>query len=223
MPIDYKKYPQPGKFRHHVSAHNYLPIANLKFIPDNYPPKIEKCNWVELFVNANPPDILDLGCGKGKFLIALGEQFPEKNILGIDVRDTPISWINSIVDGEQIPNVRALYYSLANGLGFIESGSIEKIFYLFPDPWVKKKHYRRRAFSTPMLDEIYRTLGSEGIFYLATDVEEVHDYHVKELTKYDKFNFKQVDRDEWNYPFTNKESFCLEKKIEIFRLICTKK
>ena len=127
------------------------------------------------------------------------------------------------VDGEKIPNCRGLHYTMANALPFIESESIDEIFYLFPDPWPKRRHYRRRAFGQPFLEECFRVLKPGAKLYLATDVDYVHDYQTKELAKFGKFSLNELhDRSQWNYPKTNKENFCVRKNIPVFRLICSK-
>ena len=72
----------------------------------------------------------DIGCGMGKFTIEFALANPEFNVLGLELRKRAVEWINTVIDSEKIPNVRALWYSVVNGLDFIESSSIEKIFYL---------------------------------------------------------------------------------------------
>jgi len=102
--------------------------------------------------------MLDIGCGLGRFLLEISLINSDKNILGFEVRQSAVEWIQGVVQGELLRNVEALWYSAVNGLGFIEAGSIEKVFYFFPDPWVKKKHYKRRAFSVELLKEIHRKI-----------------------------------------------------------------
>ena len=223
IPINYKKYPFIAKIRHHVSANNYLPITDLNIMPDNYPIPVKELDWSNVFENAKPANVLDIGCGKGVFLISYALEHPESNVLGIEIRTEAVEWINLVVDGEKIPNCRGLHYTMANALPFIESNSIDSIFYLFPDPWPKRRHFRRRAFGQSFLEECFRVLKPSAKLYLATDVDYVHDYQKKELAKFGKFAVTELsDRSEWNFPNTNKENFCVRKNIPVFRLICSK-
>lgn len=223
IPINYKKYPFIAKIRHHVSSNNYMPISELSIMPENYPEPIKELDWAKTFGNSNAANILDIGCGKGVFLISYALENPDSNILGIEIRSEAVEWINQVVDGEEIPNCRAIYYTMANGLPFIESNTIEKVFYLFPDPWPKRRHFRRRAFGLPFLEEVYRVLKPGGALHLATDVDYVHEYHNKVLNSFGKFEVRELaDRTEWNFPNTNKENFCVRKNIPVFRLICGK-
>ncbi len=223
IPINYQKYPFIAKIRHHVSSNNYLPINELNLLPENYPTPIKEINWNEVFINRKKANILDVGCGKGVFLISYALENPRDNILGIEIRTEAVDWINGVVNGEHIENCKALYYTVANGLPFVEENSIDKVFYLFPDPWPKRRHFRRRVFSINFLDEIYRVLKPDGKLYIATDVDYVNDFHIKTLNSFGKFSLKQnINAEEWNFPTTNKENFCIKKNIHIFKLICNK-
>lgn len=222
--IDFTKYPLPKRMRHHTSPNVYLPATELKMLPDGYPELIEKLDWSEHFANSKPPTVLDIGCGRAKFLFELSEREIEENLLGIEVRPAPVEWLRNILDNENIPNMSVLRYSVANGLPFIADSSIKKAFYLFPDPWQKKKHVKRRAFNIAFLDEIFRILKDDGRLHLATDVEEIHLYHLETLSEFAKFDVKLVENDsEWDFPVTNKEKFCRLKDIPFYRLICSKK
>jgi len=201
-----------------------MPWAELKEKPNSYPPLIEKIDWSIHFLNGNPPQILDVGCGKGKLLLDCSELSPKQNFLGIEVRKIATDWLGNVIKGEAIPNCSVIWYSVVNGLHFIESGCIESIYYLFPDPWPKKKHHKRRAFNNEVISEFHRVLDITGKLYLATDVPEVHEYHLELLEETGLFTYSEIQNDEdWGLPITNKESFCRKKDIPFYRLICLRK
>lgn len=223
MFFDRMKYPFETKIRHHISAHNYLPISEVQFIPDNYPPIYENVDWNELFENGKKPTMLDIGCGKGLFLLQYAYENPEINCLGIEIREYPVEWIKKVIIGEKLKNCNALRYGVLNGLHFIDSDSIDNMFYLFPDPWPKRKHEKRRAFNMNFVEDIYSKIKVGGTLWLATDVPEVAEYEIGLLNKFGKFQINELkSRDEWNFPTTNKENFCIEKKIEVHRYRCEK-
>ncbi len=221
LKIDFEKYPFPRRFRHHTNPNFYFPAKDLKILPESYPPLYEKIDWSKHFGNGLPPDELDIGCGKGIFLLRRAYEKNDKNILGIELRKTPAAWIKTVIEGEKFENCAVLWYSAANGLPFIDNESIENAFYLFPDPWPKKKHIRRRAFNADFLSEIDRILKPQGCLFLATDVPDVHRYHLKILEEYGKFDYKEVEC--WDIPITNKETFCIKKNIPVSRLTARKK
>lgn len=219
MKIDPLKYPLPSRFRHHSSPNLYLPLSELKTVPDYYPPLIKEVNWGDYYQNGNPPDVLDIGCGKGQFLLDFAELNPQLNILGIELRKGPVEWLKQIIKGENIPNAAVIWYSVVNGLEFIKNETISKVFYLFPDPWFKKKHHKRRAFTENFLENIYNKLKPNGELYLATDVSAINDYHLEKLNSTAKFRYEIINNDsDWQLSRTNKELFCIRKNIEYYRL-----
>ncbi len=223
MEIDNNKYPLPKRMRHHTAPNLYFPLAELKDKSGYYPPVFEKMDWKTLFYDAMAPKNLDIGCGKGIFLLNYAYEHPDSNILGIEIRRPVVGWINEVARGENISNCAALWYSVVNGLHFIDSSSIDNIFYLFPDPWPKTKHLKRRAYNPDFLSEVQRILSDNGRLYLATDVQEVHDYHQKLLKENGSFDWRQVEREEWDLPVTNKERFCFEVGLPVYRIIAGRK
>lgn len=223
-PVNYKKYPVP-RIRHHARPHVYLPLSTHRAELSYYPPLIETQNWQELFTDGKPPAMLDVGCGMGHFLIEFALNNPEKNIFGLEVRKSAVEWIDGVIKAENIGNASAIWFSVVNGLPFVEAESIEKIFYFFPDPWVKKRHYKRRAFTPALLEEFARMLKPDGTLYLMTDVPEVDEYQQEILRENGIFDFQYVENEElWDIDVrTNQEKFCLKKSIPYIRIKAVKK
>lgn len=220
--IDYTKYPVP-RLRHHANPTLYLPEREHHVRLQHYPPRIQTVDWNTLFANGQAPTYLDVGAGMGKFLMETALHTPTVNILGIELRKTAVEWVQSVISGERIPNAALLWYSVVNGMPFIESNSINTIFYFFPDPWLKKKHYKRRAFSPALLDEFARVLRAQGTLYLMTDVPEVDEYQQDVLREHARFHCRAVEcEDEWPLAVrTDQERFSLKKNIPYVRRICT--
>ena len=220
-PIDLTKYPIP-RVRHHVSPQVYLPETQQHIRPAWYPPVIESLDWGRIFRNGAPPRVLDIGCGRGGFLLEHALHVPDVNILGLEVREVLVDWINSVIDGENVPNARALWYTVANGLQWIDSGSIDYAVYLFPDPWPKKRHHKRRLFSSVFLDELQRILVPQGKLFLATDVEEVDAYQRSVIAHHGRFTISDLDNASWPFPFTtDQQRFCHRKHIPYKLMVAT--
>jgi tRNA (guanine-N7-)-methyltransferase len=219
------KYPFPEKRpRHHVAPYLYIPFNKLKVIPDNYPKPISEISWSDVFINGNKPDFLDIGSGRGKFLIEFAIEHPLQNILGIEIRKYCVDWLIEVIKGERIENAGILWYNVLNGLNFIENFSLEAIFYLFPDPWPKARHLKRRAMNLELLSELYLKLRTGGKIYFATDLFEIHEYHIELLQSSSNFEMEILtDNFDWGLPKTNKELSCLRCGIPYYRIIATKK
>jgi len=155
--IDFRKYPIP-RVRHHVNPQVYLPATQAQVDLSWYPPTIETPTWKTWFANGLPASVLDIGSGRGGFLIDHALTYPDVNILGLEVRGILVDWTNDVIDGERIGNARAVWYSLANGLAWIADESITYATYLFPDPWPKARHAKRRFVNRAMLPVVARVL-----------------------------------------------------------------
>lgn len=221
--IDWRKYPYP-RIRHHTNPQVYLPRAQLRVVPPNYPPLIEVLEWSAVFANGGAPTALDIGCGMGRFLLEYAWNHPAENILGLEVRKPAVEWIARVIVGEGIPNAAAVWYSVANGLGFLQSKSLRIVTYFFPDPWFKKRHAKRRAFTSVLVQEIWRVLEEGGALYLMTDVTTVDEYQREILQQHGGFLIEEIlNEDEWFRERTDHECFCRSKGIPYVRLRCIKR
>ncbi len=229
--IDYKKYPRP-RSRHHVSPNQYMARERIGIEPRYYPPLYPThpaMSWHEHFANGSAPQFVDIGCGMGKFLLETALATPEKNVLGLEVREYAVRWIQSVIEGERLGgrlgNAQALWYSVPNGLGFLETGSVEKIFYFFPDPWFKKRHQFKRAFTPEFVQECARVLRADGTLYLMTDVPEVDVAQREILDKQGLFTVEEPSNNAaWSLSVqTDQEVFSLKKNIPYTRAMCRKK
>ena len=216
--IDWSKYPLP-RVRHHVNSQAYLPASQHHVLQEWYPPVRNSAEWDIWFQNGCQADVLDIGCGRGAFLLRHALAFPELHILGLEVRHILTTWINNVVLGENLKNARAEWYSMANGLDWIAPSSVQYAVYLFPDPWPKQRHNKRRAFSAEFLAMLHRVLVPGGRLWLATDRPEVDDFQRKVLAGSDLFTVSpHLTDDEWPFPFTtDQQMFCQSKDIPYAR------
>lgn len=217
------RYPQP-RIRHHTNPQVYLPLAQLHIIPPNYPPLIERLAWAEVFANAQLPSVLDIGCGMGRFLLEYALNHPSDNILGLEVRKPAVEWLANVLRSEGIGNAAVRWYSVANGLSFVEDNTMTAVTYFFPDPWFKKRHAKRRAFTPALLKEIHRVLRCDGTLYLMTDVLAVDQYQREIIAAHGGFSIEEVyEDDHWFAERSDHELFCRLRGIPYVRVRCRKR
>jgi tRNA (guanine-N7-)-methyltransferase len=114
---------------------------------------------------------VDLGCGDGSFLCALAQRTPEKNFLGIERLLGRIRSATCKV--ARIGNVRLLRMESSYVVGYLlPPRSVETFYLLFPDPWPKRRHWRRRIVTEDFLSAIGQALVENGTFRIATDQRE---------------------------------------------------
>ncbi len=166
----------------------------------------KKLSFTDIFGNNNPVEV-DIGCGKGRFLIARASQFPEINFLGIErMRSRQIN-VNKKINLNNLKNVYLsgleASYVVENQ---IEPDSVSVYYIFFPDPWPKRRHHRRRLFTESFLNSIYNTLIVNGRVNIATDHLEYFDVIYKILSGDSRFNevetFEPQDHERTGFELT---------------------
>ncbi|MCE9616406.1 MAG: tRNA (guanosine(46)-N7)-methyltransferase TrmB [Lentisphaerae bacterium] len=123
----------------------------------------------ECFPTAQPMEV-DLGCGKGRFLLARAAGHPDRNFLGVDRLLVRLRKVDRRIVRRGLPNVRLLRIESAYALTHLIPPQSVTVFYVFfPDPWPKRRHHPRRLFSTTFLASVRRTLVNGGVIHTATD------------------------------------------------------
>ena len=111
---------------------------------------------------------VDLGCGDGSFLCALAQRLPDKNFLGIERLSGRVR--SSARKAASLDNVRLLQMESSYAVRYLlPAESVETFYLLFPDPWPKRRHHRRRLVKPDFLNSIHTALRRDGVIYIATD------------------------------------------------------
>ncbi|MCX7591808.1 MAG: tRNA (guanosine(46)-N7)-methyltransferase TrmB [Kiritimatiellae bacterium] len=128
---------------------------------------------LEEYFDLNQPLEVDIGCGKGSFLIARARAHPSINYLGIDRKLSRIRKVCRKIGAQGLRNVRILHAEAAYAVGhLLPPGSVSTFYALFPDPWPKRRHHRRRLFCEAFVSAIYSRLVPGGVIHIATDHAE---------------------------------------------------
>ena len=136
----------------------------VELVPETYPAPLD---LLAIFGRAAPLQV-DLGCGDGSLLCELAQRNPGENFLGFDKMAGRVE--KTCRKTATLHNVRVLNVEIAYAVHFLlPQQSVKQFYLLFPDPWPKRRHHRRRLFTTDFLDSIHRALVSDGTFHIATD------------------------------------------------------
>lgn len=128
--------------------------------------------WPDLFGNANPVEI-EVGFGKGLFLLNAGKSRPDINFFGVEIVRKCQLWTATRVALDKLSNVKLACGDARPLLrDRIPENSVQAMHVYFPDPWWKKRHFKRRLFTDEFAAIVGKVLRPGGCFHIVTDVEE---------------------------------------------------
>lgn len=135
--------------------------------------------WDTLFDPAKPVDV-DIGCGKGRFIIARAKTNPDVQFLGIERQLDRVRRVNRKAVREGLANVRVLRLEAAYTLAWLlPENRVRTFFLFFPDPWPKKRHHKRRLVGDNFPDIVHSRLITGGVLQMATDHLPYHEEMVR--------------------------------------------
>jgi len=144
----------------------YAQADDIRIIPDDWTSPLQPA---ELY--ANPASLeVDVGCGKGRFLVARAGAHPEVNFLGIDRMLRRVRKVCGKVARAALTNVRLLRCESQYAIEYLLApGSVSAFYVFFPDPWPKRRHRKRRMFKDQFINAIAAALTPGGLIHVATD------------------------------------------------------
>ncbi|RIJ48786.1 tRNA (guanosine(46)-N7)-methyltransferase TrmB [Maribellus luteus] len=157
-----------------------------------------KGKWGKEFFKNENPLILELGCGKGEYTVALAEKNPGVNYMGVDIKGARL-WRGAKLAKEQgLTNVGFLRANIEQITQFYGASEVAEIWLTFPDPQMEKT--RKRLTSTTFLNKYREFLKPGGIIHLKTDSNFQYNY-TRELVKLNKFEILAETDDvyEWEH------------------------
>lgn len=150
-----------------------------------------KGKWAEVFGNTNPIYI-EIGMGKGQFILALAKQNPDINYIGIERYSSVLLRATEKFDEEcakeeKIENLRFVCMDATEIEEVFAREEVAKIYLNFSDPWPKKRHARRRLTSKEFFARYDKVLKKDGVVEFKTDNKELF-----------AFSLEQVEEAGWN-------------------------
>ena len=186
----------------------------------------------EMFGDSKSNLHLDIGCAAGEFLFDLALVNTSWNYLGIEIREKLVKNAKLKVLEREIKNLYFLFGNANNILNDVQSKFIIKnlksISFNFPDPWFKKRHYKRRIIQPELINNFANLLQKGTLIFTKTDVKDLFDYMDYTITN--NFHFQIMDKKIFNYSEsynpnkfkTNREKYAIVNQLEIFERIYIK-
>jgi tRNA (guanine-N7-)-methyltransferase len=140
-----------------------------------------KGKWKQEVFKNDHPLVLELGCGKGEYTVALGKHYPEKNFIGIDIKSNRM-WRGALTAKEQgITNAGFIRMIINKIAEVFDKAEVDEIWITFPDPFPKDRHAKHRL-TSPNFIKLYReVLKPGGIINFKTDDTPLFEYSLEVL------------------------------------------
>lgn len=167
-------------------------------------PEGQRGKWLSLFGNSNPIEI-EIGMGKGQFLLNMAKTHPDINYIGIERYSSVLLRAVERLDSEEFEDLNNLRFVCmdARDVGEVFSpGEIARIYLNFSDPWPKARHARRRLTSREFLSRYEQILPPGGEIEFKTDNTELFRFSMEEITEagwqLEKYTYDLHHNDEMN-------------------------
>lgn len=149
---------------------------------------------------------LEIGSGKGDFLIQMATKYPELTFIGVEKNVTCAGITAKKISESGLTNTKIIFEDAINVLPNLNSGSVKTIFLNFSDPWPKKRHHKRRLTSNIFLDNYYRVLAKGGELIFKTDNIDLFNDSLEYFTE-SKFKLISISN---NYDGKDEFDACTE-------------
>ncbi|RMZ51092.1 tRNA (guanosine(46)-N7)-methyltransferase TrmB [Flavobacteriaceae bacterium PRS1] len=161
------------RFKENETFANVFQPTRKELVNQNY---ALKGNWNATYFKNSNPLVLELGCGKGEYSVALAQKYPNKNFIGIDIKGARFWRGAKTAIEKNIPNVAFIRTQIELIDCIFAENEIDEIWITFPDPQIKYKRTKHRMTNSVFLQKYKKILKKEGIVNLKTDSEFMHGY-----------------------------------------------
>ncbi|MBW4524375.1 MAG: tRNA (guanosine(46)-N7)-methyltransferase TrmB [Phormidium tanganyikae FI6-MK23] len=134
-------------------------------------------DWSQVFADSSRPLHLDIGCGRGVFLLKMAEQEPDWNYLGLEIREPIVNQALEWRDEAGLKNLHYIFCNVSNSLhpilASLKPGTLARVSIQFPDPWFKRKHQKRRVVQPEVVATLAEFMNPGAIVFLQSDILDV--------------------------------------------------
>lgn len=139
-----------------------------------------KGKWHSIFGNEHPIHI-EIGMGKGKFIMTLAKQNPQINYVGIEKYSSVLLRGLQKLEEEPLDNIRFIRMDAENICEMFDRDEVEHIYLNFSDPWPKDRHAKRRLTSRQFFALYHQILKNDGVVEFKTDNASLFDFSLEEV------------------------------------------
>ncbi len=156
--------------------------------------------------------VIEIGYGGGEHLARKATEEPGTGFIGCEVFTGGIGKMVQAIDAQAIENVRLFTDDALKLLIVLPDASIDAVYLLYPDPWPKTRHHKRRFVSPVTLKELARVIRPGGTFFFASDIEDYADWTLAHIVRTPEFAFEPQAPASWHQPYPGWQPTRYEQK-----------
>jgi tRNA (guanine-N7-)-methyltransferase len=156
--------------------------------------------------------IVEIGYGGGEHLALEASRHPQTGFIGCEVFTGGIGKMVQAIAGQGLRNVRLFTDDAFKLLMALPDASLDEVYLLYPDPWPKTRHHKRRFVSPTTLAELARVIRPGGQFHFATDIEDYANWTLAHIVRAPSFSFMPERPGSWHEPYPGWEPTRYEQK-----------
>jgi len=150
---------------------------------------------------AGEPVRLEIGFGGGEHLAHQAQLHPDIAFIGAEPFVNGIAKLLAFIEANGLRNISVHAGDVRELFDLLPAQSLERIYLLYPDPWPKARHHRRRLVSQENLGHFHRLLKPGGLFLFASDIEHYVQWTLFEMRKAQGFTWLAATAADWREPF----------------------
>ncbi len=185
----------------------------------------EDIDFNDVYINRQPL-MLEIGCGKGGFLLELARRNPQINYLGVEKNEALLLEAVTKAREEDLHNIKFVSFDANNIEAYFKKGHVCRVYLNFSDPWPKARHYRRRLTSRCFLNKYTEILDKDKSLIFKTDNRNLFEFTLLELSaRKDSLisidldlHSKEYQDDDERLVLTEYEKRFMAQKLPIYRL-----
>lgn len=168
-----------------------------------------------LFNDAKKQTWMEVGFGGGEHIARQARQNPDIGFIACEPFQNGVAKLLTEMDTDNIKNIKVHNDDARTILDHLPTASIDKMFLLYPDPWHKSKHHKRRFICPENLTQIARVLKKEAIFFVASDIPDYVSWTLRHLQIDDNFEWLAKHDQDWLSPPSDWVATRYERKAKM--------
>ena len=144
---------------------------------------------------------LEIGFGGGEHLAHQARSHGDTNFIGVEPFINGMAKILGVIEDQSLTNIRLYDDDATQLMDWLPSACLDQVDLLYPDPWPKKRHWKRRFVSQVNLERIWRVLKPGGRFRFASDIDTYVNWTLQHVHRHDRFHWIAQAAPDWNDPW----------------------